>query len=372
MDTFFAPAERVSPQELAAEIHLISQNAVMSGLLNSVNGVLAILNDHRQVVAVNDSFMKMLGLDDPRECLGLRPGEILQCIHAHEKPAGCGTTKFCSSCGAAISIVSSLGEDKPEERTCALTVNRGDKLVDMSLLVRSNPIRINGDKFLLLFIQDITRQQQLSALERTFYHDINNMLGMLLGASDLLVKQNPSELAESIRKVALRLHKEVAIQRCLSKDGSCDYQPLRFKIAAAEVLEELQSFFANHPAARNKHLEFAETHADLSVNTDVILLSRVLSNMIINALEATPVNGTVKVWLEHPGDTLSFCVWNAQEIPSEIANRIFQRNFSTKEESGRGIGTFSMKFFGETILGGQVGFTTSKEEGTIFRFSLPL
>jgi len=65
-------------------------------------------------------------------------------------------------------------------------------------------------------------------------------------------------------------------------------------------------------------------------------------------------------------------VWNGGEIPQEIAARIFQRNFSTKEQAGRGIGTFSMKLFGEKILGGQVSFTTSKKEGTIFRFACPI
>lgn len=94
--------------------------------------------------------------------------------------------------------------------------------------------------------------------------------------------------------------------------------------------------------------------------------------MIINALEATAENGEVKIWLENKDDFLSFCVWNAQEIPHDIANRIFQRNFSTKEQAGRGIGTYSMKLLGEKILGGQVSFTTSKKEGTIFRFTYPV
>ncbi|RJR33419.1 MAG: ATP-binding protein [Desulfobacteraceae bacterium] len=67
-----------------------------------------------------------------------------------------------------------------------------------------------------------------------------------------------------------------------------------------------------------------------------------------------------------------FNVWNRQAIPPRVALRIFQRNFTTKEEAGRGLGTYSMKFFGEKILGGQVSFTTSAESGTVFKFSLPI
>ena len=94
--------------------------------------------------------------------------------------------------------------------------------------------------------------------------------------------------------------------------------------------------------------------------------------MTINALEATEENGIVKIWSEQEGNLLSFYVWNAQEIPQEITNRIFQRNFSTKEQAGRGIGTFSMKLFGEEILGGQVSFSSSKKDGTTFKFTYPV
>jgi sensor histidine kinase regulating citrate/malate metabolism len=65
-------------------------------------------------------------------------------------------------------------------------------------------------------------------------------------------------------------------------------------------------------------------------------------------------------------------VWNVGEISKDVTKRIFQRNFSTKEEAGRGIGTYSMKLLGEEFLGGQVNFTTSKKEGTVFRFTYPV
>ncbi len=372
MDTYFAPAERADKKELIAKIELINKDPVMTGLLNSISGVLAILDEHRQIIAINDSFLKMLGFDDPSQALGLRPGEALQCIHAHDQPAGCGTTKFCSTCGAAMAIVSSLGQDKPVERMCALTAKRGDRSVDITLQVKSQPIKIDGKKFLLLFLQDITLQQQRAALARTFFHDINNMLSGLVGASELLsLKENQSSLVKRILTSSLRLKKEVEIQRCLLQNESSAYQPSWKKIDISIVMEELKSFFINHPAARNKEIDFQAPYPGLSIKTDMSLLLRVLCNMITNALESTEENGRVKVWLEESDDLISFWVWNRQPIPTEIAQRIFQRNFSTKDGEGRGIGTFSMKLFGEQILGGEVSFTTSEEEGTGFRFSLP-
>ncbi len=373
MDTYFAKAERTNEQKLTAEIDVVNNNSVMSGLLHSVNGLLAILDEHRQIIAVNDSFLKMLGISDSAEALGLRPGEAVKCIHAHGEPAGCGTTKFCSTCGAAIAIVTSLSQNKPVERICALTANRGGHKVDIALLVKSHPIEIDCETFLLIFLQDITLQQQRAALERTFFHDVNNMLTGLVGSSEMLTHENSqSNLVKTIHQAALRLMNEMEIQKCLIQSEYNTYQPLWDVVDVNQIIEELKLFFTNHPAAKYKNLRFQIPLHIVSVKTDISLLLRILCNMVINALEATDENGGVKLWLEENDDFLSFCVWNRKSIPEEITLRIFQRNFSTKEGDGRGIGTYSMKLFGENILGGKVSFKTSQEEGTVFKFSLPL
>jgi len=373
METYFASPERASKKELIAEIEIANKSPVISGLLNSISGLLAILDEHRQIVALNDSFLQMLGIDDPSEALGLRPGEAVNCIHAHEEPAGCGTTKFCSTCGAAIAIVASLGEDKPVERICALTAQKGEQTIDISLLVRSQPIKVEGKRFLLLFIQDITLQQHRAALERTFFHDVNNTLTALVAASEILSIKNPqSKLVNTLHLAALRLKNEIAIQKHLLQGDSYIYKPLWGEVKIEQIIEELKSFFANHPVAQNKNLHFQSSCQIKSFKTDISLLLRILCNMITNAFEATKNDREIKIWVEDNGNSLSFFVWNHMPIPENISHRIFQRNFSTKEGDGRGVGTFSMKLFGEQILGGKVSFTSSKEEGTTFRFTLPL
>ena len=371
MKSFFAPATKAAPKKLAAQIEILSAHPVVSGLLHSINGLLAVLNEQRQIVAVNDSLLKMLNIESANEALGLRPGEALQCTYVQEESVCCGTTKMCSSCGAAIAIVSSLEQNKPAERICALTTRKGGEEIDLALQVRSQPILIDGERFLLLFLQDITLQQQRAALERTFFHDINNMLSALEGASELLVRQTPTPLAKNLHQAAVRLHREIAIQRCLSQTESCSYQPLRHKISAPEVFKELKGFFSTHPAAQDRSIQFAKAAPEAVVTTDMSLLSRVLCNMVTNALEATEPAGSIRIWSDSDPNYLTFHVWNNIEIPPEVALRIFQRNFSTKEQAGRGIGTFSMKFLGEKILGGKVNFHSSPEQGTTFNFSLP-
>jgi PAS domain-containing protein len=127
MDTYFAPPQRANKNELAAEIEIASNSPIVSGLLHSVNDFLAVLDTHRQIVAINDSFLQMLGTNNPEKTYGLRLGEVLECVHAYEEPAGCGTTKFSSTCGLATSIVSSFEHNKPVEKICALSAIKNNK-----------------------------------------------------------------------------------------------------------------------------------------------------------------------------------------------------------------------------------------------------
>ena len=376
MKTYFAAPERADEKELAEAVAFASKNPVICGLLSSVGGLLAVLDKHRQIVALNDEFFQILGIADPAAVLGMRPGEALHCIHAREEPGGCGTSKFCSSCGAAIAIVSSLRKDEPAERLCALSFMRNNKAVDAALLVRSRPIRIEGRRFLLLFVQDVTKQEQRAALERSFFYDINNMLGLLAGTAELMTQTGSQQagLSETVHRTSMRLAKEVAVHRLLLHEPDALMQPMLTDVTVKAICDELRSFFASHMiVCCQQEIIFPEQVPDLVLRTDPSLLLRVLCNMITNALEAsiTEPEKDVKIWLEQSADQLVFCVWNAQVIPPETACRMYQLYFSTKGEPGRGIGTYSMKLIGEKILGGKVSFTSSEAKGTVFRFAVP-
>ena len=78
--TFFAPAWRPPRDQLIQELALVSNNPVIDGLIKTVGGLLAILNEHRQVLVVNQAFLNMLRIDDPESLHGLSPGEAIQCV----------------------------------------------------------------------------------------------------------------------------------------------------------------------------------------------------------------------------------------------------------------------------------------------------
>ena len=137
-----------------------------------------------------------------------------------------------------------------------------------------------------MFLKDITKAQHRAGIEKAFFHDIGNMLNVMVGASELLSKETTkSDLVQIIKHALSRLTKEVEIQRSLTQQESYTYQPLYYKFTTLQIQEELKTFYLNHSAARNKNIQFLDPIPHVSINTDMSLLLRILGNMIINALE---------------------------------------------------------------------------------------
>ena len=375
VETYFAPAARASDDALRRQIQIASRNPIIDTLMRVVSGLLAVLNEQRQILAVNDTLLERLGLEGAADVLGLRLGEAIRCTHADLGPGGCGTSRYCASCGAAIAIVTSLENNRAAERECAVTVQRDGQEADLYFLVRSEPMEFDGERFILLFLRDITVHQQRAALERIFFHDIGSIIGALRLNCHLLDSQPDEESARKLvtrlANLTTRLAREVEIQRTMTQEGRDSYQLAIQEVTVEEGIQDLWDTFVHYPAAQGKVLLLPAEVPDYRFNTDISLLLRILTNMLINAFEATELEGEVELGVDHAPDQVAFWVWNKGVVPEEVALHIFQRNYTTKEGSGRGLGSYTMKLLGECYLRGKVSFTTSEAEGTVFRISLP-
>lgn len=371
-ETFYAPAARASETALRKAIAVASHNPVIDTVMRTFGGLVAVLNENRQVLAVNSALLRALGIENAEESLGLRPGEALGCVRAHAHPGGCGTSRYCSNCGAAISMVTALKTGAPEERECALTVLRNGKTLDLDFAVRCCPIDMGGLPLLLLFMREVSEERRRGALERTFFHDLNNLLMSLGMSAELLADSHPEDdLVRNIGQSIGLLLKEVELQRVLARAApdECALSPQ--KTSVHSILERLQVIYATHPAAASKVLRVVQSTGDVRLTTDLCLLMRALMNMVTNALEATEAGGEIRVSTEADSDTVTFLVWNRQAIPADVALRVFQRYFTTKAGTGRGLGTFAVKLLGERYLKGEVGFISTEAEGTTFSLRIP-
>lgn len=373
MDTYFAPAKRTEKRKFQNQIDDISKSPIMDALMKTAAGLLVVLNEDRQIVGLNHSFIKSLGIKDAQEALGLRLGESLGCIHAFKEPGGCGTTEYCGSCGAAIAMMAAIQDDRTNEQTCALISDKDGTVSDICLKVKAEPIRIDGNRWIIVYAQDITQQQFWINLDHVFFHDINNTLTAVYGNVQLLEMNHPeNEEIEPIRKGIERLINEVAIQRNFSQHKDATYTPVKTIVSLNEVKKELGLIISGHRASSQKSILEDWPEEEVILETDVLLLSRILTNMVINALEATQKGGTIKTAVTATKQEISWKVWNNTCIPDPIQKRIFQRHFSSKSGDSRGFGTYSMKLFGEIYLRGKISFISTLEQGTTFTYCLPV
>jgi PAS domain-containing protein len=213
MDTHFAPAERTDVKVFKQQVEEVSSSPVMTTLLDTMAGLLVVLNEDRQIVALNHAFLASLGIEDPAKVLGLRLGESLKCEHAYEAPHGCGTTAYCSTCGAAIAMMTAINDDRETEQMCALTAILDGSNHDLSLLIKAHPLTIGTNRWVLVIAQDVTQQQFWANLESVFFHDINNILSTLTGYGELLAMDMPDvKEVRRLNAAIARLHNEMSLQ----------------------------------------------------------------------------------------------------------------------------------------------------------------
>ena len=144
-------------------------------------------------------------------------------------------------------------------------------------------------------------------------------------------------------------------------------EPLR----SLELLQGAVELYRRHPVAQGRHLCLHPGAQDIAVVGDRTLLSRVLCNLLKNALEACRSGETVTAGCAQLDGQVEFHVHNPGVIPRDVQLQIFQRSFSTKG-AGRGVGTYSIKLLTERYLHGRVSFTSTPEQGTTFQVRYPL
>ncbi|MGM0600970.1 MAG: sensor histidine kinase [Candidatus Rifleibacteriota bacterium] len=374
MRTFYASPQRASAMELEKEIESVSKHPVINHLLESVSGIFAVCNQHRQIITVNETFSKIAGFENLSELIGLRPGEALNCIHSRKNESGCGTGKICRSCGAAVAMVLSLKENKPVEENCAVTVNSIKQPENYFFRFKSRPVKIKEKDYLFLTLQDRTQLQELKAIEKVFYHDMTNVVSAIAGLSEFGRQCEVNEIPEvldTISNNSIRLIKEIKLQRLLSNQMPENYEAEKSAISLTDIFHASVDLLAGHEAVQGKKLRKPENLPDIKIYSDKFLLTKVLQNMLINAFENSDLGRAVRFWVDCENNLVTFCVWNHREIAEKMRLRIFQRNYTTKKGDGHGLGTYAIKVFGETFLGGKVEFESSDKSGTVFRLILP-
>jgi hypothetical protein len=366
------PARRETIEEIRAEHAHLSAIPHLQELLNAFPTPAVILNECRQIVAVNPRICRLLERGE-NELLGLRPGEAFNCIHWREGDCGCGTSQFCEACGAFQAILNTQLRDCQDVQECTITMQteQGERALD--LRVTASSLDLNG-RFTVFAFNDIGDEKRRAVLERMFFHDVlNTAAGVrnLLEVLPALSEQYRQETTHLAFQLAQYLIEEVEAGKDLAAAERGELAVHVTSLDARQMLQSVCELYAHHPVSRGKEVVIKEIGDPCEVASDRLLLQRVLGNLVKNALEASLEGEEVQLGFECQGDSAVFRVHNQATMPESVRMQVFRRSFSTKAPVGRGIGTYSAKLITERYLGGSLSFTSSEDEGTTFAVTLP-
>lgn len=243
----------------------------------------------------------------------------------------------------------------------------------------------------LALIRDITEQklmeeqliqsEKLTALGQMaggIAHDFNNLLQAIIGYTQLATRhfKNPEAVQKWLRVIeaAARDGSETVrrIQEFSRTRPEVELVPLHLNDAIREAFEIVR------PRWDEKILEEGvEIVPHLDLGTIPSILGRpaeireVFTNLLLNALDAMPTGGEVRIRTWEEGDlVLASVADSGVGMPEEVRRRVFDPFFTTKGEQGTGLG-LSVTYSILTRHNGKIWVESREGMGTVFTVRLP-
>lgn len=370
LQTFLVPSGMKSRKELDDDLKLIRSNQVAVSILDGIPTMVLILNKDREIVFSNKAFLIFMEADKIESVLGMKPGDVLGCSMALSGIDSCGSTKGCRTCGALKSVRYALeGETGSEE--CTIKSSPASML---HLKITSEIITFGEKDFILYSMQDISHEKKKTLLERIFYHDIlnsaHNINSMAELISDKDTVENKEEYLSLLTKSTNELIDEINTQRILSNGNHKNYISNPVLINSFHFYKDLKTEFESL-AEGGILISLDKRSENFSFNADKVLLKRVVTNMMKNAIEAEQYRGKITIGMMSLNEKGAMLwVHNPTYMTEEVQLQVFNRSFSTKG-SDRGLGTYSMKILTERFMKGKISFTSSETNGTTFIIEIP-
>uniref|UniRef100_A0A7C3IIH5 histidine kinase n=1 Tax=Gracilinema caldarium TaxID=215591 RepID=A0A7C3IIH5_9SPIR len=364
----FTDAERVSGAELEEQKHWVADYRGLD-LFRDLPFAVMVFNNHRQIVFINAKAKSFLA-EPEADPFGLRPGEAFGCIHAHETAGGCGTANFCRYCGAAKSIASALS-GAIDLQQCQIDRTLSQRHDQLDLLVWTKPFTTHNQVFILAALIDISAEQRRDTFERIFLHDILNTASSIQSVL-YLIDDNESGIREylDLAKIAAeQLTEEIQTHRSIwdAEHGSLSVNAS--VVSVSSMLQKVGTLY-NYMAEERGITVTIYPCGEKKIISDEVLLKRVVSNLVKNAIEACHTGDKVELRCIDLADSVEIQIKNPAVIREEVQANLFKRSYSTKAK-GRGWGTYAARLFVEEYLGGRIRFESNTEQGTIFTIQLP-
>jgi PAS domain S-box-containing protein len=244
---------------------------------------------------------------------------------------------------------------------------------------------INGA---MVFMSDMTERKMareraarsdklraLGELAAGVAHNVNNSLTVIQGRSQLMSIHDSENkhlriIMQAIRDCSATLQRLLDFSR---RDTTRVSVPVDLTEVVKSSVEISRPKWESQSATRSGSIEI-EIDAPIGVMTlgNVSELREVALNLIFNAVDAMPDGGLIKVGTR--ADERNACLWvedSGVGMSREVIARIFEPFYSTKGDSGTGLGLSASHGIIENH-GGSINVQSEPGKGTRFELVLPL
>ena len=205
----------------------------------------------------------------------------------------------------------------------------------------------------------------------------NNVPDMLLNDQDLLPELLPKHvkwlnlLKKAARQMMEMIHRSLDLYKMERGTYQLNPVPINLLKIVHEVFRTFDDLMVSKKLASIVLLEHkpAGDQDVFEVQGEEYLFFSLLSNLIKNAIEASPEGGSITVVLS-VSPKVAIAINNQGVIPPQIRERFFERYATFGKERGTGLGVFSARLMA-TTLGGDLSFTSNEVDGTTLVMTLP-
>lgn len=225
-------------------------------------------------------------------------------------------------------------------------------------------------------METLEKEKVLGRITGGVVHDINNVLTAILGYTEILLKkpcENCRKEIEIIKKAAMD---GAAITRRV-KDYLKEGQSIRGIFDINEAVETAymitRPIWYNSAQIKGKKIAFKynKTATVYSYGNESEL-TEVLVNMILNSVDAIEKDGVIYIDVAREDKQAVISIKdNGIGMSEETKNKVFMQYFTTKKESGTGLG-LSTAFKTISEMGGDIEVKSKPGEGSEFKVILPV
>ena len=251
---------------------------------------------------------------------------------------------------------------------------------DLSEKLEKSYDKLHRETQLLIEVEEqLSAAQKLSALGQlsaSLAHEIKNPLSSIKGTAEILLDEFPKdhpkrEFVEILLKETTRLNSTVEEVLQFSRRGiQGDKKEEAVTEPVSQVIDRVTNLLASQLREKSITLTVSGWETGKSIKVAGDKLSQVFLNLILNAIDASPLKGEIFIETAKKGSEYTVTVTdNGAGIADELKNKIFDPFYSTKE-GGTGLGLSISKKIVESY-GGELTVKNAEEGGACFTVSLP-